>query len=64
MPLEAIRYTDKGDIARFELLDQRRLSRETEYIDVPGPSAAWHAIRVRCWQRDLTHEWAGSLVKA
>lgn len=43
--LEAILYA-AGPPARLQLLDQRLLPLRTEYIDVPGPDAAWKAIKV------------------
>ncbi|MCJ1461812.1 Isopentenyl-diphosphate delta-isomerase 2 [Pseudocyphellaria aurata] len=45
--LEAIIYT-AGPPARLQILDQRLLPLRTEYIDVSGPDAAWHAIKNRC----------------
>ena len=46
MPLEALLYDEKGEKARFRLLDQRKLPLNTTYIDISGPEAGWRAIKV------------------
>ncbi|KAL4457683.1 hypothetical protein ABPG75_012548 [Micractinium tetrahymenae] len=43
--LEAIRYKREGGHATLHLLEQRKLPLETEWLDIPGPKAAWTAIR-------------------
>ena len=43
--LEAIVYR-AGPPAQLKLLDQRLLPLNSEYVDVPGVSAAWTAIKV------------------
>lgn len=43
--LEAIRYKREGGQASLHLLEQRKLPLETEWLDIPGPEAAWTAIR-------------------
>ena len=43
--LEAIRWR-QGPPAALQLLDQRLLPLQTVYIDISGPKAAWHAIKV------------------
>lgn len=43
--LEAIRYKREGDHASLNLLEQRKLPLETEWLEISGPRAAWTAIR-------------------
>jgi len=46
MALEALQYEDTAEAAHFKLLDQRELPLRTLYIDIPGPKAAFDAIKV------------------
>ncbi|PRW55925.1 translation initiation factor fusion with methylthioribose kinase [Chlorella sorokiniana] len=43
--LEAIRFEHAGGRAKLELLEQRKLPLETEWLTIDGPKAAWTAIR-------------------
>lgn len=55
MTLEALKYSEQGDKARLELLDQRRLPLESAYISIAGPQEGWHAIKVRSGARLTQH---------
>lgn len=46
MPLEALQYEEDGTKAIFRMLDQRKLPLQTTYMDISGPEAAWHGIKV------------------
>ncbi|EFN58562.1 hypothetical protein CHLNCDRAFT_140697 [Chlorella variabilis] len=47
MALEAIRFSRGGGLApaSLQLLEQRKLPLETEWLDIDGPQSAWTAIR-------------------
>lgn len=43
--LEAIRYSHADGGAALHLLEQRALPQKTEWVEIDGPKASWHAIK-------------------